>query len=304
VSGSAEVLELGDEPVVAVEDGAGQDPRNDADAPAATRAALPILDDGARSSDPSICPFFRREADGELFQPLTVPDEVNRCVAIGAPLAQSLRQQELVCLHATHADCPRYLRGAMAVAERPPGPRQPAVPRATLAALLVLVLSAGISFGFVVQRGGIDLPVGGGHAGPTAAAIVQSPIPEPTPESTPTPTAVVSPTAPPPSPSPSATPSPTPAPTPVPTATPMPTPAPTHSPSPTPAPTSNRYALLKPCPDRSGCYIYTIRSGDNLYSIANYFGVQLSTIYVWNPMYASGAHLRAGDQLRMPPPTR
>ena len=70
------------------------------------------------------------------------------------------------------------------------------------------------------------------------------------------------------------------------------------------APASNRYALLKPCPDRSGCYIYTIRSGDNLYSIANYFGVKLSTIYAWNPKYASGARLRAGDPLRMPPPTR
>ena len=68
--------------------------------------------------------------------------------------------------------------------------------------------------------------------------------------------------------------------------------------------TSDRYALLTPCPDRTGCYIYTVRSGDNLFSIANYFGIALSTIYAWNPQYASGTHLKAGNLVRMPPPTR
>ena len=47
-----------------------------------------------------------------------------------------------------------------------------------------------------------------------------------------------------------------------------------------------------------------MRSGDNLFSIANYFGHSMSTIYAWNPQYAKGARLRAGDQIRMPPPTR
>ena len=37
--------------------------------------------------------------------------EFQACVAIGTPRAQSLRQQELVCLQPAHVDCPRYLRG-------------------------------------------------------------------------------------------------------------------------------------------------------------------------------------------------
>ena len=159
------------------------EPRTDADERATTRPALPLFDDAARSPDPGVCPFFRREVDGKLFAPLDEPDDGNRCVAIGGPRPQSVRQQELVCLHPAHADCPRYLRGAMLLAEPPPR-TTPAVPRATLAALLVLVLSAGISFGFVVQRGGIDLPAAAAGASPTELAIVASPTPEATPSPT------------------------------------------------------------------------------------------------------------------------
>lgn len=262
------------------------------------QAALPILDDAARSPDPAVCPFFRREVDGKLFAPLPEPDDNNRCAAIGAPRPQSARQQELVCLATAHADCPRYLRGAMALAV-PPARTTPTVPRATLAALLVLVLSAGISFGFVVQRGGIDLPVVTSVASPTTAAFVASPTPEPSLAPT-----TASPSAP-------AAGSEAPSESPVastPPSTPPPTPAPSATPAPvvTPAPsaTSDRYAVLTPCPDRPGCYIYTVRSGDNLVSIANWFGVPLSTVYAWNPKYAAGTHLRPGDQLRLPPPTR
>jgi LysM repeat protein len=265
------------------------------DASDALRPALPILDDASRSPNPAVCPFFRREVDGKLFAPLEEPDEHNRCAAIGSPRPQSTRQQELVCLTAAHADCPRYLRGAMLLAEPPPR-KTPTVPRATLAALLILVLSAGISFGFVLQRGGIDLPVAAATATPSQAALVETPTPAavvdtPTPEPTqaPSPTVLAS-----------ATPAPTPVPTPSPTVTPTPTPVPT----PTTQPTSDRYALLVPCPDKPDCWIYTVRAGDNLFSIANYFGVPLATIYSWNPQYADGAGLRAGDQIRMPPPTR
>ncbi len=268
------------------------------------RAALPVMDDPARSPDPAVCPFFRRETDGILLAPRLEPDDENRCVAIGAPRPQASRQQELVCLRVAHGDCPWYLKGTLVVSEVPPR-RQIAVPRATLAALLVLVLSAGISFGFVVQRGGIDLPVVGGEEAATDLAVVVTPAPShaataaptaapPTVAPTPIPTA---------SPTPPATPAPTPSATAAPTTTPSPsaTPAPTGTPAATP--TSTRYALLKPCADRAECWIYRVRSGDNLFSIANYFGHSLKTIYSWNPQYP-GTRLRVGDSIRMPPPTR
>jgi hypothetical protein len=85
------------------------------------------------------------------------------------------------------------------------------------------------------------------------------------------------------------------------TPTAKPTPKPT--PKPTTKPRSARYRLLEPCPDRDGCWIYLVRSGDNLYSIANYFGHSLATLYEWNPQYPD-KRLRVGAEIRMPPPTR
>jgi LysM repeat protein len=101
------------------------------------------------------------------------------------------------------------------------------------------------------------------------------------------------------------TPSPSPSPTPSATPTPSPTPSPTPKarPTPTKKPASDRYKLLKECPNTADCWIYTVRSGDNLSSIANYFGHPLRTIYAWNPRYP-GTPLRVGAQIRMPPPTR
>ena len=91
----------------------------------------------------------------------TTPTDASRSAT---PRQQSARQQELVCLRSAHADCPRYLRGAVVATEQPASRRIAAVPRATLAALLILVLSAAISFGFVLQRGGIELPVVAGES--------------------------------------------------------------------------------------------------------------------------------------------
>jgi hypothetical protein len=258
-------------------------------------AASSIFDETVRSPDPNVCPFLRREVDGKLFAPLHEPDQGNRCAAIGTALPQSDRQQELVCLQAAHVDCPRYLRGVGALGGAVPTRRPGTVPRATVAALLVLVLSAGISFGFVVQRGGIDLPAAAATAAPTGVAVVATPSPAVTDAPTVAPTAS-------PTPEPTASPTalPTPEPTPSTTAAPTATPGTTA----TPEPTSDRYTLLKPCPNRDGCWIYTVRSGDNLFSIAHYFGHSLRTVYAWNPRYAEGARLRSGDQIRMPPPTR
>ena len=271
--------------------------------PVMMRPALPMLDDATRSPNPDVCPFFRRQVDGVLFVPLGSPDEENVCAAIGVPKPQSARQQELVCLKAAHADCPRYLRGAMAYPEPPRPRRQTAVPRATLAALLILVLSAGISFGFVVQRGGLELPVVAAAPSSTALAVVGSPASSPTALPASAAPSVVATAAPSSASTPSPSPSPTPAPTPSPTPEPTPSPTPKATPKPTKKPTSDRYKLLKACPIKADCWIYTVRSGDNLSSIANYFGHSLRTIYTWNPRYP-GAALRVGAQIRMPPPTR
>jgi LysM repeat protein len=59
---------------------------------------------------------------------------------------------------------------------------------------------------------------------------------------------------------------------------------------------------LKPCPDAPNCYLYVIRSGDNLFSIANYFGVPADTVKAMNPWTKNG--LTVGRSLRLPPPTR
>jgi hypothetical protein len=282
----------------------------DAD-PVPTRPVVLRSDDIARSLDPSVCPFLRRDLHGTLVAPASVPGAEQTCIAVGAPRPQPLRQQELVCLRDAHADCPRYLRGATD-ASSPTGRGIPEIPKATVAALLILVLSAALSFAFVVQRGGIAMPVVG--VSPSAIAAVATPIPD-VPDATeaPVPTQAPASVAVEPSPSPSPSPSPTPTPTPSPTPSPTPTPTPSPTPSPTPAgtatpkptatPTSTRYKLLKPCPDRKNCYIYVVRSGDNLFSIANYFGHSLATIYRLNPQYPE-TRLRVGDPIRMPPPTR
>ncbi len=225
-----------------------------------------------------------------------------------------------MCLRAAHTDCPRYIKGTAALQDPAGTNRSSNVPRATVAALLILVLSAGISFGFVVQRGGIELPAA---AAPTSSAIALAPSPSPEPSLDPViepslapsdaPSVEASASAPSlaptasaeasPSPSPSSPPSPSPSPTVAPTT--APTASPTEAPTvkPTKKPTSDRYKLLDPCPDKPRCWIYVVRSGDNLYSIAHYFGIPLGVIYDWNPRYP-GARLRVGDQIRMPPPRR
>ncbi len=326
---------LNDEPVV---DGplAGERPVMPApgDAvgqPSGTHPALPVLDDAARSPVHGVCPFLRGEAAGALVAPVPAPREGQACVAIGAPRPQSTSQQELVCLRATHVDCPRYQRGSMAPAQAPARTR-PTVPRATLAALLILVLSAGISLGYVVQRGGLDLPLVGPAATDAGVAVVASASPALTgaPEATEAPVMTESPlltagptsgpsvevstepstsVEPAPTPAATATPeltaAPTPAPTAGPTAKPTPKPTATAKPKPTatPKPRSDRYKLLTKCPDRSNCWIYVVRSGDNLFSIGKYFGHSLATLYQWNPQYP-GTRLKVGAEIRMPPPTR
>ena len=145
----------------------------------------PSMHDGAALlADAPICPYLRHDADGILTVPLAGPTDDHVCTAVGAPRLLSHQQQDLVCRRPAFADCPRYLRGVSA-ADRSVLPFR-SVPRATLVALVILLLSASISFGFVVRRGGIEMPggsasastaSGGDPSGAPAAAGVATPQP-------------------------------------------------------------------------------------------------------------------------------
>jgi hypothetical protein len=166
---------------------------------------------------------------------------------------------------------------------------------ATAGALALFGLAFIISVGFVVGTGGLTLTAAVPTATPGGAVLGEVETGPPSVPPTPQPTAAETP-------SPSPAPSPSAAPSPTPTETPPPSPTPKPTPRSTSRPTSNRFALLKPCPGTAGCYIYIVRSGDNLFSIANFFGVPLKTVQAMNPWTRSG--LVAGHELRIPTPTR
>jgi len=263
-------------------------------APEHVRSQLPGWE---RTTTDPVCPFLRAStAGGALAEPIETPDPANRCTALHDAVPQSLRQQELVCLSSAHVNCPRYVRGTVGL----PAPVEPVsaarrVTPAMAGALALFGLAFAISVGFVVATGGLALTA----AVPTATqgGAVLGEIETAPPSVLPTPEATVEPTSgPTPSPSPSASPSPVPTAAPTPAATPKPTA------KATPRPTSNRFALLKACPGSPDCYIYIVRSGDNLFSIAKYFGVPLKTVQAMNPWTKSG--LVAGKELRIPTPTR
>jgi len=259
-----------------------------------------------RSPNAWVCPFLRAiDDDDVLGRPVDSPDPANRCAALHDPVPQSLRQQELVCLTSGHVNCPRYLRGSIGAEPLDRARIIPGVRPATGGAMAVLVLAVVVSVGYVIANGGLVLTAAGSLTDPSGGVLgeIATPAPTAVPSAAPTPepTAVATPT-PTPSPSPTASPLPTASPTASPSPTAVPTPTPTQSPTTTPKPSSNRFALLTPCPSATNCYIYVIRSGDNLYSIANYFGVRVSSVESMNPWLSSG--LKVGRELRIPTPTR
>jgi hypothetical protein len=121
--------------------------------------SLPWLQ--ARSLDDRICPFLRAVADDDsLGFPVEAPDPANRCASMREAVPQSLRQQELVCLTASHTNCPRYLRGAVVAGDvSTPRVRTKAVlTPAISAALIILALSFGASVVFGLANGGLVMP--------------------------------------------------------------------------------------------------------------------------------------------------
>ncbi len=172
-----------------------------------------------------------------------------------------------------------------------------AVTPAVAGALVVLAASFGLSVAFVLANGGLDLPAAA-HAPRGSSDLAAAPT------ATVTVTPSVAPTG---APSVLVSPEPTPSaiePTPAPSlaATPRPTIVPPTI-APTPGPSSNRYELLTACPDTPDCWVYVIREGDNLFSIAKYFGVQLKTVEERNPSTKT-TQLVAGEKLLLPTPTR
>jgi hypothetical protein len=175
----------------------------------------------------------------------------------------------------------------------PRSPSKRTVTPAIAGALIVLAASFALSVAFVLANGGLNLPAAqrpsssGGVAGvaPPATATGST---EASAAPTETAAAAVSP-------APSSTET---SDTPTPAAT---TAAPTTRA--TPRPSSNRYDLLAACPSRPDCWVYVVRQGDNLSSIARYFGVPLKVVEARNPWTAT-TQLVAGQKLLLPTPTR
>jgi len=176
--------------------------------------------------------------------------------------------------------------------QSPDGQQTPELPirRSAVALFIVAII---VALGFVMFRDSLPYPLqpspgpatGRGAASPSVAVSAA-------------PTGTVAPTA---SPSTASAPSAPPTASPTPGTTPPSTV--NRSPTPRPEPSSDRYAVLSPCPSKPDCWIYVIRSGDNLFSIARWFGVSLDAVRVMNPWTETDG-IRAGQELQIPTPTR
>jgi LysM repeat protein len=72
--------------------------------------------------------------------------------------------------------------------------------------------------------------------------------------------------------------------------------------SPSPAASPDRLALLTPCPGLPDCYQYKIRRHDNLRGIASFFGIPYQTVLDLNPQIENPSLIHVGQVIVLPPP--
>ena len=253
-----------------------------------------VLDD--RSPDPASARSCARRSrrPGRADRRPTRPTAAPPCR--GRP--QSLRQQELVCLTTGHVNCPRYLRGAVGRSPR----RRPPVVRERPGDVAGDARVAGRA-GLRVDRVGRLRPRPGrrARASPTAGpSPSRRPVAAVSPATVASVRTVVGAEL---RPSPAAhghadarppTPTPTPAPTPR-----RPTPTARRRPrARRRRPTAT--SCCSPARARRAAGSTPSDAGDNLFSIANYFGVSAGQHLRAQPVAASRA--AAGQELRLPPP--
>jgi hypothetical protein len=63
------------------------------------------------------------------------------------------------------------------------------------------------------------------------------------------------------------------------------------------------FARLQPCGDVADCYLYVVRPGDRLSTIADRFGVSLTAILGANPRITDANAIYSGQTIRLPGPT-
>jgi len=244
----------------------------------------------------SYCPFLSAiDLDDRVRQARPTPDTANRCLSTGEAIAPSARDQRALCLTADHPACVRFVRATHRSREPEAGPasgRRLSGP--ILAAVAVLILAAALAGISLVANGDLSVGVGGAPPSPSASSSAGAAAAAATvaPAVTPAPTAPTAPTAPP-----SATPVPSAA---VAAATSAPaTPA---RPTPAPTPKPKRYPGLTPCPGEADCYIYVVKSGDALGTIADRYALGLDEVLARNPSIRDPGLIVRGQRIRLPTP--
>ena len=242
------------------------------------------------------CPFLEGVVSGDDADHQGPVAAAPECTAIGSPIGLAPRQVVLACLSDDHVVCPRYLRGAGLVTSERSRSRRPldrlgGLRRPVVASALVLLLSAGVTVGYLVAGRGLNLPA-------SSPLLVAAASPSGSPPATASPSQAPEPT-PSPSPEPSAS-----------TSASLPPTMPSSSPAAVPTgavealfPQGGRWDHLASCPGTSDCYVYTVQSNDTLAAIGETFHVPMKTILARNPQISNPRLLHAGQKITLPTPT-